>query len=144
MKVTHALNIGFSLLIASQSARADPAYCVRGPKLYTWVYSTRVNAAGALNYSEVTLCIMLSANQHIPRTWCEVHQDHDAGLYVCGPGVSTLCDLDSFQVYSVSDTPKPGSQDGSHQLCWTVRNSQPNNVRYFDFYIEEKYTRAKR
>jgi hypothetical protein len=144
MTITHALSVAFSLLIASQSARADPAYCVRGPKprspgSYTvWNYGSRVRPAAGIIYSQVDNCIQLPAKQQVPNTWCEVSQDHDA-TYGCGPGTPTWCDLDSktsFLVYVASYTPQP---DGSHVLCWGVRNYQQSNWRYFNFYVEVVY-----
>jgi len=130
-------------LFPSWQADADPLNCVKdpipvyGPGAFSVVfpYSFNVPASGGIIYREVTNCYSVNFIMKATRTWCRVGQDADPNRYSCGPGVPAGCDvIDSFLVFAVTYTVQP---DQTHRVCVTVRNSQPANPRYFDFYIEE-------
>jgi hypothetical protein len=137
------LAVVLALFSSLSQADADPLNCVKDPiptseptGFSIVLHSFNVPGSGAIIYREVTNCYSVGATA-ATRTWCRVGQDHDPNRYPCGTGVPTGCNLDSFVVFAVTYTAQP--DQSSHRICVTVRNSQPANPRYFDFYVEEQY-----
>jgi hypothetical protein len=85
-----------------------------------------------------SVCIRVGRNQRIKKSFCEVGQDGPGGTfdgpYSCGPGGVSFCtaasgyELDSFDLYGGTYSQ---NGDGSWTLCVYIRNTQPDNWRYF-------------